>query len=1107
MKDIQQLIKKNSQEGRYEDIFPKTFLDAVIDKESGTTLTDILSSFNMYFLSYTGSRETTRLEVPMSLRKQGLWITYVLYDGNTITEWYGINAVDDASWQDGNNWRLGSNMLVGDISISAGGNWIINGVDTGIPARGEKGDSAMLRVNDSNKLQVSYTNGNVWIDLSDNPVYTQFRVNNNKLEQSIDLGETWSVVSDYIAAWFRFTGTIGSSQANNVGKIQISRDNGAIWSDLSGEFTNSLHIKGYVATVDALPSTAVQGDIYGVGPTYDPSDTEHTNHIYQLYVKDSTGWVNNGRFTSISAGVVQELGNSETAVISQKGVTDNFINMSQLGGVAKTPTLPSGGSAYIVDFTTDDGIIVGAKRHYKFSTLKNTTIRFQTRNASGPMVEVSVPINSFGVAEYAMVQGGTIVRIYGMASTETITLIAENTLLDIVGSMSDNNEAYKRLEPNTNLDAIKDAGIYLVKGSYQVGSYMMLVFDNGANSIGQLTYGFTSSYKCSIRIRTFNGTSWTAWDDVFDYVKATFLDETTNIDTITSNGLYLKKGGQYYSPYILMNFDGKQVAIGNGSTGLYLRKRTFINGVFSEWVDLWQNNMIGITTFNNGVSLSPDGTITSLAMKFCSDKLPITTEKIILNNSKTTGYNGNVIAYQIAFYDSSSVVIGSRMNLPIGEFTNIPANAKFFKVAGGYNSSVDKAWSNEDSQNYLSFSYGTQKGKLDIMDDDINSHNQKIAVLENKIDKFCINNPLNQTAAENPCTLIDSKGRMYVSYISSPVGIGESFHSIDLSVFSMVDFTHIEHYNIATASEFGSQNILGNNICEVSDNIIRVFFRVGVYGEQQHYYKDFNKSTKQVGNAVKVKFKSSNSSSPVDFTLTNITNAYTGTSYTPPTGELTMTSNIVIYNDNLFTTVSSTLSNTMVVKSTDFGATWEKVGFIGNLSQYENELSVVGDIMYCFLRNGAPDSGVSGPARSTRNLWKSVDSGATWIDTTLDINMGNNRGASFTLNGKLYLAYSDNNQSSNWSITRPWRSSVGIYEYNEADNSLKQVKHFTDKYGFVEIDIVIHENSIFLLFSNGKIYQMYRDGGTFFYGYSQGKDALYITEVNNDFNFIGNYSR
>lgn len=29
MKDIQQLIKKNSIDGRYEDILPKTFTDAV----------------------------------------------------------------------------------------------------------------------------------------------------------------------------------------------------------------------------------------------------------------------------------------------------------------------------------------------------------------------------------------------------------------------------------------------------------------------------------------------------------------------------------------------------------------------------------------------------------------------------------------------------------------------------------------------------------------------------------------------------------------------------------------------------------------------------------------------------------------------------------------------------------------------------------------------------------------------------------------------------------------------------------------------------------------------------------------------------------------------
>ena len=351
MKDIQQLIKKNSQEGRYENIFPKTFIDAVLDKESGVTLTDILAMFNMLFLSYNGSRSQTRLQVPSSLRRKGLWVTYVLYDETVVTEWYSAEAIDDTAFGDSANWRDGSNALVGDIPISSDGYWVINGEVTNIKAQGEAGITPVLRVGSNNHLQVSYTNDSSYVDISPNPVFTQFRINNNKLEQSIDLGNTWTIASDYIAAWFRFTGTAGSSQADNVGKIQISRDNGATWSDLSGEFTNSLYIKGYVATVDALPSTAVQGDIYGVGPTYDSSDTEHTNPIYQLYVKNSTGWVNNGKFTSIAAGVVQDTGNSETAVMSQKVITEQLQDIfSYKGHLSNDGVFVSSELGYVTPF-------------------------------------------------------------------------------------------------------------------------------------------------------------------------------------------------------------------------------------------------------------------------------------------------------------------------------------------------------------------------------------------------------------------------------------------------------------------------------------------------------------------------------------------------------------------------------------------------------------------------------------------------------------------------------------------------------------------------------------------------------------------------------------
>ena len=347
MKEIQQLIKRENQTGNYEDIYPKTFLDAVVNRETGVSLDEILTGFNMYFLTYLGGSGVTRLQIPDELRRQGLFITYVLFDKTTVIEWYDSDDISDEAWQSDANWRKGSNMLVGDISISSEGNWIVNGVDTGVKATGDRGITPVLRIY-NNKLQVSYNEGGSYVDINDTPVYTQFRVNNNHLEQSVDLGQTWTVVSDYIAAWFKFTGTTGDSQADNVGKIQISRNNGVTWTDLSGVFTNSLHIKGYVATTSALPSSAVQGDIYGVGPTYNTSDTEQTNPIYQLYVKDSTGWVNNGKFTSIAAGVVQDTGNSETAVMSQKSVTNSLSsNYKNFRGTTDSrPTLTEDDSGF-----------------------------------------------------------------------------------------------------------------------------------------------------------------------------------------------------------------------------------------------------------------------------------------------------------------------------------------------------------------------------------------------------------------------------------------------------------------------------------------------------------------------------------------------------------------------------------------------------------------------------------------------------------------------------------------------------------------------------------------------------------------------------------------
>lgn len=261
-----QLVKRDHLEG-YRSVFPKTFIDAIKDRDSGMSLAEILQGFNMYFLSYNGNKALTRCSVPQSLRKKGLWITYVLYDHTVITEWYNSDNIDDESFGSDDNWRQASNMLVGDISISADGYWVIEGKKTSTKAQGETGITPLLRFGSNNKLQASYNEG---------------------------------------------------------------KD----WQDISNSFTNKLQISKYIGINESLPTTRVEeGTIYMKGPYYDENDTNNDNPIYRMWIyawKGNTlAWQDNGEFTSISAGVVQTTGNSETEVMSQAAVTKELTELSE----------------------------------------------------------------------------------------------------------------------------------------------------------------------------------------------------------------------------------------------------------------------------------------------------------------------------------------------------------------------------------------------------------------------------------------------------------------------------------------------------------------------------------------------------------------------------------------------------------------------------------------------------------------------------------------------------------------------------------------------------------------------------------------------------------
>lgn len=195
-------------------------------------------------------------------------------------------------------WDYVKITIDGSVKIGDNGNWFNDGVDTGIPAsiKGENGKTPIFR-NKDNKIEFSYDD------------------------------ETWEPISEHIAAWFRWKFT-GGVDNKTIGKLQITRDN-VNWVDLTNEFTTNLRIERYIGPTEALPENVAEGSIYAKGPFYLDGDIEQTNPVYRIYVYawkgDVLSWQDTGAFTSITAGIVQEHGDSPHVVMSQEAVTKNFI--------------------------------------------------------------------------------------------------------------------------------------------------------------------------------------------------------------------------------------------------------------------------------------------------------------------------------------------------------------------------------------------------------------------------------------------------------------------------------------------------------------------------------------------------------------------------------------------------------------------------------------------------------------------------------------------------------------------------------------------------------------------------------------------------------------
>ena len=83
-----QLYEKLSQ-NNYDKVFPITYLQNILDKDTNNDLTVVLSRFNHLWIPYQGTRVNTRKAVPAIFRRSSLTISYYDAENNvSVTESY-----------------------------------------------------------------------------------------------------------------------------------------------------------------------------------------------------------------------------------------------------------------------------------------------------------------------------------------------------------------------------------------------------------------------------------------------------------------------------------------------------------------------------------------------------------------------------------------------------------------------------------------------------------------------------------------------------------------------------------------------------------------------------------------------------------------------------------------------------------------------------------------------------------------------------------------------------------------------------------------------------------------------------------------------------------
>lgn len=230
----------------------------------------------------------------------------------------------------------------------------VNGADGLDGENGKDGVTPLIRWN-NNRIEQSTDNGKSWWALSDkfnNKLYIKGYVTSaDQLPKNALVGDMYGVGPIYgdddveqtkpyyqvyvntVTDWAK-SATITkvyqgdtelpqSAENNEIILIKKSTDNYLVYKYVNGSWNLLANLAEIYVEKD---------DIVNRGDNIFALVQSEIENQYELYER-VVSWRNSGTFTSITAGIVNELGDSENAVMSQKAVTDAILNKIDLSAI------------------------------------------------------------------------------------------------------------------------------------------------------------------------------------------------------------------------------------------------------------------------------------------------------------------------------------------------------------------------------------------------------------------------------------------------------------------------------------------------------------------------------------------------------------------------------------------------------------------------------------------------------------------------------------------------------------------------------------------------------------------------------------------------------